>query len=232
MKDIKIPAHIAVIMDGNGRWAQSRKLPRIFGHRQGVKKVREVCDLCIKYGVSYLTLYAFSTENWKRPEKEINGLMKIFREFLKKEGRDLIQKGIRLAVSGRYQDFPADIVESIENLSAESEKNSTLVLNVALNYGGRCEILDAVRKMAEEDIDIRNISEQTLRENLYNSFIPDPDLIIRTSGEQRLSNFLIWQGAYSELYFTKELWPDFSEDEFLKAIREYSDRERRYGGIK
>jgi undecaprenyl diphosphate synthase len=233
MTENKIPTHIAVIMDGNGRWAKSRKLPRIFGHRHGVRKVRQVCDYCIKYGVKYLTLYAFSTENWKRPVTEINGLMKIFREFLNKQAKDLIDKGIRLTVSGRYNKFPEDIVNHIDELIKVSEKNDILVLNVALNYGGRTEILDSIQKiLSNPDNDISDITEDKIAENLYNPFIPDPDLIIRTSGEKRISNFLIWQAAYSELYFTDVLWPDFSEEEFMLAVEDFNNRDRRYGGVK
>lgn len=226
----KIPAHIAVIMDGNGRWAKSRYLPRIFGHRKGVKKVKEICDLCLKHNISYLTLYAFSTENWKRPEKEINALMSIFREFLKKEALNLIKKNIRLVVSGRYNDFPEDIVKSIDELMYNSKDNDLLVLNVALNYGGRLDIVDSVNKAIKNGI--KCVDEQIIRENLYNSFLPDPDLIIRTSGEMRISNFLIWQGAYSEFYFSECLWPDFDEKELIKALKSFSNRERRYGGLK
>ncbi|MCK9225049.1 MAG: isoprenyl transferase [Candidatus Muirbacterium halophilum] len=232
MTEIKIPTHIAVIMDGNGRWAKSRKLPRIFGHRQGVKKVRQVCEFCLKYNVKYITLYAFSTENWKRPLTEINGLMKIFREFLGREARNLIEKGIRLVVSGRYEKFPEDIVSQIDELMIMSSKNTELILNVALNYGGRTEILDSINKILLEYSDKVEITEELISKNLYNSFIPEPDLIIRTSGEKRISNFLIWQAAYSEFYFTDVLWPDFSEEEFLYAIKEFNNRDRRYGGVK
>jgi undecaprenyl diphosphate synthase len=225
----KIPTHVAVIMDGNGRWAKRRGLPRIFGHRQGVNTLKKVCDYSIKYGVKYLTLYAFSTENWKRPEEELSGLMKLFREFLTKEAENLLKKGIKLVVSGRYKEFDADIVERVEKLCKDSEKNDRLVLNIALNYGGRAEIIDAFKKAFDSDVKIEK--EEDLRRFLYHPEIPDPDILVRTSGEYRISNFLLWEIAYSELYFTEKYWPDFDEKEFVKMLEEYSKRERRFGGV-
>jgi len=202
-----------------------------FFHREGVKNVKKICDFCIKNEIKYLSLYAFSTENWKRPHDEISGLMNIFRDFLLKDARDLIKKDIKLLISGRYWDFPADIVSSIEKLQQESYENTSLYLNIMLNYGGRTEILDAVKKIIKEKITEDKIDEKSFSSFLYNSIIPDPDIFIRTGKEKRISNFLLYQLAYTELFFTESMWPDFSEKEFEAIIDEYNNRERRFGAL-
>ncbi|PLX16026.1 MAG: isoprenyl transferase [Candidatus Muiribacterium halophilum] len=226
-----VPNHIAIIMDGNGRWAKKRTFPRLFGHRQGVKRVKDVCNLCMEFSIRYLTLYAFSTENWKRPAEEVNGLMNLFREFLQKEAQNLINKGIRLVVSGRYHEFDDDLVNRIERLKEESKDNNKLVLNVALNYGSRKELVDAARAIVKKGYKAEEIDESIISEHLYEPDVPDPDLIIRTSGEQRLSNFLLWQAAYSELYFTEKFWPEFDRNVLIEALNEYKDRKRKFGGL-
>ena len=231
MMENNVPDHIAIIMDGNGRWAKKKTLPRLLGHRQGVKRVKDICNLCMEYSISYLTLYAFSTENWKRPAEEINGLMNLFREFLQKEAKNLINQGIRLVVSGRYNEFDDDLVNRIEKLKDESKDNDKLVLNMALNYGSRKELVDCVQSIIKEGVQAKDIDEEMISSHLYEPDIPDPDLIIRTSGEQRLSNFLLWQAAYTELYFTEKYWPEFDKEVFLEALKEYKDRKRKFGGL-
>lgn len=231
MIENNVPNHIAIIMDGNGRWAKKRTFPRLFGHRQGVKRVKDVCNLCMEFSIRYLTLYAFSTENWKRPAEEVNGLMNLFREFLQKEAQNLINKGIRLVVSGRYHEFDDDLVNRIERLKEESKDNNKLVLNVALNYGSRKELVDAARAIVKKGYKAEEIDESIISEHLYEPDVPDPDLIIRTSGEQRLSNFLLWQAAYSELYFTEKFWPEFDRNVLIEALNEYKDRKRKFGGL-
>ncbi len=231
MIENNVPNHIAIIMDGNGRWAKKRTFPRLFGHRQGVKRVKDVCNLCMEFSIRYLTLYAFSTENWKRPAEEVNGLMNLFREFLQKEAQNLINKGIRLVVSGRYHEFDDDLVNRIERLKEESKDNNKLVLNVALNYGSRKELVDAARAIVKKGYKAEEIDESIISEHLYEPDVPDPDLIIRTSGEQRLSNFLLWQAAYSELYFTEKFWPEFDRKVLIEALNEYKDRKRKFGGL-
>lgn len=234
-KKIKIPVHIAIIMDGNGRWAKKRNLPRIFGHREGAKSVRVITEKCAKLGVKYLTLYAFSTENWKRPQKEIKFLMNLLKDYLDREKQTLIKNNIRFKVIGNREGLSREIIERINNLEKITEKNSELTLILALNYGSRDEITKAI-KIIVKDLKSRKIKEKQICEKLIKSYlytkdIPDPDLLIRTSGEMRISNFLLWQIAYSEIYVTKTLWPDFREKELMKAIYEFSKRERRFGGI-
>jgi undecaprenyl diphosphate synthase len=227
------PTHVAIIMDGNGRWAKARGLPRAMGHRRGADAVREVVEGCRELGVSYLTLYAFSSENWKRPAREVGDLMDLLRLYIRREIDELCRNGVRLRVIGERAGLPADIVELIESAEAATRHNGDLNLIVALNYGSQNEIATACRRIAEavqagttrpDDIDA-----EMIRRYLQTAGIPDPDLLIRTSGEQRLSNFLLWQAAYAELVFTETLWPDFTRQSLRTAIDEFRRRERRYG---
>ncbi len=230
-----IPKHIAVIMDGNGRWATKRHLPRSAGHRAGVESLREIINTCIELGVDYLTVYSLSSENWKRPESEIKFLMKLFLITIKKELRLLMEYGVRLRLVGDRKSLPAEVVKAYEDAEKKTSENTKLNFNIALNYGSRQEILDAFKilgvKIKSGELDIENISLKDLSDNLYTKGIPDPDFLIRTSGEHRISNFLLWQISYSELYFTKVLWPDFRRKHFLKAINEYQKRNRRFGKL-
>ncbi|OFI07720.1 ditrans,polycis-undecaprenyl-diphosphate synthase [Clostridium acetireducens DSM 10703] len=232
----KIPKHIAIIMDGNGRWAKSRKLPRTMGHKAGVETIREIVKECSNLGVKYLTLYAFSTENWKRPKEEVSALMKLLVQYLRKEFDELNRNNVIINSIGDISKLP-EICKKELILAYEKTKNNTgLVLNLALNYGGRDEIINAVIKLVE-DIESKNILKEDINEEvfskyLYTTGIPDPDLIIRPSGEQRLSNFLLWQCAYSEFWYSDIKWPDFKKEDLHKAIYDYQYRDRRFGGIK
>lgn len=230
-----IPKHVAIIMDGNGRWARKRGLPRIKGHEVGAESVRAVVRACREMGVQYLTLYAFSVENWIRPKDEIRGLMKLLRFFLNKHEKELHENEIRLRVIGRLLDLPEDIQKELKRVVAETKKYTEGTLVLALSYGGRAEIVDAVRELAREvkkgELEPRQIDETRIAQHLYAPDIPDPDLMIRTSGEMRISNFLLWQLSYSELYVTDTLWPDFREEAFKKALEEYAHRHRRFGNI-
>ncbi|MBT3550088.1 MAG: isoprenyl transferase [Rhodospirillaceae bacterium] len=227
------PNHVAIIMDGNGRWAQARGLPRIEGHRRGAQSVRTAVECSVKFGIRYLTLYSFSSENWKRPAREVQDLMGLLRRYLLSEIADLHKNGVRLRVIGDREDLSADIVKLIEEGEAFTAGNDKLDLIVALSYGGRSEIISAIQKIAKKveagQLTSGAIDERVLEAHLETADIPDPDLLIRTSGEQRISNFLLWQIAYSELVFMDTLWPDFSEKDFLMAINEYQRRERRFG---
>ena len=227
------PKHVAIIMDGNGRWAEAKNLPRIEGHRNGAKSVRIAIQSSIKYSIRYLTLYGFSSENWSRPHDEVADLMGLLERYLKSEIAELHQNGIRLRIIGNRDDLSSDIVTLIEDSENKTIKNKKLDLIIALSYGGRNEITVAAKRLAEsvENGIIRpnQISEEIFARQLYTSDIPDPDLLIRTSGEKRLSNFLLWQVAYSELVFIDTLWPDFSEIDFSNALAEFEGRERRYG---
>ncbi|MEW6557038.1 MAG: isoprenyl transferase [Elusimicrobiota bacterium] len=224
-----IPKHIAIIMDGNGRWAKKRGLPRLAGHRAGVKAVEKIVKTANELGISVLTLYAFSTENWLRPKNEIKGLFKVLKIFLQKKLPKLVKNNIRLKVIGDISKLPSDIVNDITKAVQLTSKNTGLILNIALNYGGRQEIVAAVNKILVSDI--KKIDEQMFEKYIYTEGLPDPDLIIRTSGENRISNFLIWQSAYSEFYTTDVLWPDFSKQDLISAIAEYQKRNRRFGGL-
>jgi len=229
----RLPRHIAVIMDGNGRWAKKRRLPRIAGHRAGIRAVRQSVEACARLGVPFLTLYAFSVENWKRPHTEITLLMSLLREYLKKEISELNRQNIRLSVIGRIHELPKPVQRDLESALESTGQNTGLRLTLALNYGARAELVDAVRELfstAKQDGDVV-IDEATLSLHLYTRDLPDPDLLIRTSGELRLSNFLLWQVAYSELWVTETLWPDFTQADLFQAIIDYQKRERRYGGI-
>jgi undecaprenyl diphosphate synthase len=227
------PRHIAIIMDGNGRWAKARGLPRNLGHRQGVEAVREVVKGCRDLGIEYLTLYAFSSENWKRPESEVAGLMDLLRLFIRRELNDLARNGVCIRMIGDRSKLAPDIVDLIDQSEAKTRDNRKLTLTIALSYGSQDEIVDATRRIAEQvaagKLDPQDITVDTLAANLQTAGIPDPDLIIRTSGEQRLSNFLLWQSAYSELIFVDKLWPDFSVQDLAAAVEAFQRRERRYG---
>ena len=229
----RAPTHVAIIMDGNGRWAQRRGQPRVAGHRRGADAARIAVRAAVKHGVRYLTLYGFSSENWKRPADEIEDLMGLLRYYLRSEIAELHKQGIRLRVIGDRSRLAADIVALIEDSERRTADNDTLTLTMALSYGSRAEIAEAARRLAEDveagRIRSYEIDETALAGRLFTAGIPDPDLLIRTSGEQRLSNFLLWQSAYTEFVFLDVLWPDFSEDDFTHAIKEYNGRERRYG---
>ncbi len=229
----RLPQHIAVIMDGNGRWAKRRRLPRIAGHRAGIRAVRQAVEACARLGVPYLTLYAFSVENWKRPRMEVKLLMSLLREYLKKEIGELNEQNIRLGVIGRTGDLPKTVQEDLQVALEKTGQNSGMRLTLALNYGARAEMMDAVQALAEQlgRNGTTRIDEATFRQHLYTHDLPDPDLLIRTSGELRLSNFLLWQVAYSEIWVTDTLWPDFTQKDLFQAIIDYQKRERRYGGL-
>jgi undecaprenyl diphosphate synthase len=229
----RLPRHIAIIMDGNGRWAKRRRLPRIAGHRAGISAVRHAVEACARLGVPYLTLYAFSVENWKRPHTEIKLLMGLLREYLKKEIGELNRQNIRLEVIGRIQELPQPVLQDLQNALERTRQNTGLRLVLALNYGGRAELVDAVRELlahAKQNGSI-TVDESLLSEHLYTRGLPDPDLLIRTSGELRLSNFLLWQVAYAEIWVTETLWPDFTQRDLFQAIVDFQKRERRYGGL-
>ena len=229
----RLPRHVAIIMDGNGRWAQSKKQPRLFGHRAGAESVREVVEISREIGIEYLTLYAFSSENWGRPDQEVTGLMSILKKYLETELPRMQKNNVRLMSIGDRQRLPAEVREELERGIRETAGNTTLTLNLALSYGSRDEIIRAVRKIgtfcAQGVISPEQISDQSITENLDTSLLPDPDLLIRTGGEARLSNFLLWQLSYAELYFTEIMWPDFRKEAFLQALAEYQSRERRFG---
>jgi undecaprenyl diphosphate synthase len=224
-----VPQHIAIIMDGNGRWARSRGLPRLAGHRAGTENLRRILEACVEFGVKYLTIYAFSTENWGRPQDEVKGLMGIFDEVFERELTELDRQGVQLRHIGRLEGVRKSLQEKVRKGIERTKDNEQLVLNVAFNYGGRDEIVHAVKAIATDGIDPDQIDEALISKYLYTSGCPDPDLVIRTSGEQRISNFLIWQAAYAEWVFPDIFWPDFGRDELLAAIQEYGRRERRYG---
>jgi undecaprenyl diphosphate synthase len=225
----KIPTHIGIIMDGNGRWALARGLPRMAGHRAGTENLRRIIEACIEFGIKYLTIYAFSTENWGRPTEEVQGLMRIFENVIDNELQELGDQGVQLRHIGRLDRlrpaFRKKVLEAIEF----TRHNDRLILNIAFNYGGRDEIVCAIQSMIRDGVKAEEVSDNLVSQYLFTAGVPDPDMIIRTSGELRASNFLIWQGAYSEWYFPATYWPDFDRQELLKAIEEYSQRERRYG---
>ncbi len=225
----KIPEHIAIIMDGNGRWANKRFLPRSVGHSEGAKNLEKILTYANKIGIKYLTVYAFSTENWKRSEEEVTTLMGLFKNYIKNEEKNFMINNIKFMVSGREENIPLDLLRAIRALEEKTFNNTGIVLNLAFNYGGRAEIIDAVNKIISSGE--KEITEESFKKYLYKD-IPDPELMIRTSGEYRISNFLLWQIAYSELYITEKLWPDFDEEELNKAILSYTKRDRRFGGVK
>ncbi len=225
------PTHIAMIMDGNGRWAAQRGLPRLAGHRAGTENLRRVIKACTSLGIQYLTIYAFSTENWGRPSEEVEGLMHIFSEFIDSELEELHRSGVQIRHIGRIDRMEKELREKVERAVETTRENKRLTLCVAWNYGGRDEIVYAVQRLIEEGRRAEEIDGDLIAQHLFTAGIPDPDLIIRTSGEMRTSNFLTWQSAYSEWYFTPVLWPDFNEQELQKALEDYSQRDRRFGRL-
>jgi undecaprenyl diphosphate synthase len=227
----KIPEHVAIIMDGNGRWARARGLPRLAGHRAGTENLRRVIRACVEFGIKYLTIYAFSTENWGRPREEVQGLMSIIEEVIDRELDELHREGTQLRHIGRLEGIDPRLKEKVLQAIEVTKGNNRLVLNVAFNYGGRDEIVHAVREIVADDVRPEEVDEGLIKRYLYTADCPDPDLIIRTSGELRVSNFLIWQGAYAEWYVTPTYWPDFGRDELLEALRQYSLRDRRFGRV-
>ncbi len=231
----RIPKHIAIIMDGNGRWAKAKKLPRTMGHRAGMKTIKTIVQEASKLGVRYLTLYAFSTENWKRPSEEVGALMDLVVEFIDKELADLHENGVVLNSIGDISKLPEKSKKSIEAAKRKTRSNTGLTLNIALNYGGRDEIIKGVKEIAslvaEGKLKIEDINEKEISNHLYTKDMPDPDMVIRPSGELRLSNYLLWQSAYSEFWFSNINWPDFGEKDLKKAIADYQRRDRRYGGV-
>jgi undecaprenyl diphosphate synthase len=227
----QLPSHIAIIMDGNGRWASRRHLPRVEGHRSGITAVRETVEASARLGIDVLTLYAFSLENWKRPEAEVTTLMALLKRYLRLELSTLLKNNIRFRVIGRQQELAPDIQNELADAVDRTSKNTGLLFNIALNYGGRAEIVDAVRKTIEAGVPASEIDERRFGEFLYTAGQPDPDLLVRTSGEMRISNFLLWQIAYSEIWVTDTLWPDFRAQHLLQAVLEYQKRDRRYGGL-
>jgi undecaprenyl diphosphate synthase len=232
----KRPRHIAIIMDGNGRWAQKRGLPRIEGHRLGAEVLRRVAEECVRLGVRYLTLYCLSSENWKRPPEELRFLMQLLRDYLVAERPTFMKKEIRIRVFGRREGLPDDVLHEMDDTIARSQQHRRLDMCLAINYGGRAELVDAVRSIAADAksgvLRPEDVSEEEIASRLYTAGIPDPDLLIRTAGEMRVSNFLLWQISYAELWVTERLWPEFDETDLRQAIRDYASRERRFGGLK
>ena len=235
MSDTHIPQHVAIIMDGNGRWAREKGLPRREGHRAGAESVREVVEVCKKLGVSFLTLYAFSSENWKRPKSEIRALMALLKEFLRAKTPEMKSQGVRLHAIGRLEDLPSDCQRELYSAIDQTSSNSDLDLILALSYGSREEIVDAARQLASEAangiLNPEDIDSDLMSQKLYTKNIPDPDLLIRTSGERRLSNFLLWQISYAEIVISEKFWPDFRKPDLKAAIAEYGERNRRFGSI-
>lgn len=227
----KIPRHIAIIMDGNGRWARQRGMPRLVGHRAGTENIRRIVQECVAQGVEYLTLYAFSTENWSRPSAEIEGLLRIMSEFIDRETQNLHNEGICIRHLGRLDGISPQLISKVNSATELTKNNKRLTLAVAFNYGGRLDIVDAVRALIAEGAKPEDITEETISNHLSTAGMRDPDLIIRTSGEWRLSNFLIWQAAYSEYWTTPIFWPDFGPEQLRQAILAYGQRERRFGGL-
>ena len=233
----RLPAHIGIIMDGNGRWANHRSLPRVAGHKAGVEPVRTSVETCAELGISCLTLYAFSVENWKRPRAEVEALWRLLSFYLKKEVAHLNENNIRLRAIGRLDELSAAVRKELDEAIAATSSNTGLVLNLAINYGGRSEIVDAVNSLLDQarrtgTLDRLRVDEESLGEHLYTAGLPEPDLLIRTSGEMRISNFLLWQIAYAELYITETYWPDFDRTALLRALNAYQRRDRRFGGLR
>ena len=231
----KVPRHVAIIMDGNGRWARQHKLPRLSGHEAGRTSVKKVVQAAIAHGVRYLTLYAFSVENWQRPREEVQGLMGLLRLVLREELAEMGKEGVRLRAIGRLQDLPEAVREELHSAMEKTKANTRLDLILALSYGSRVEITEAAKAIAREvksdQLDAEKISEETISRHLYTRELPDPDLLIRTSGEMRISNFMLWQISYAEIHVTPVLWPDFGKEEFAAALADFARRERRFGGI-
>ena len=230
------PRHVAIIMDGNGRWATKRGRPRLFGHHAGARRVREVVEACPDLGVKYLTIFAFSTENWKRTQAEVSGLMTLFRRYITREARELFKKGVRVRFIGDRVRLDDKLVALMDDLELMTAENDRVHLTIALNYGSRDEVARATRRLAQDvaagNLDPRSVDEETLPRYLDTCVLPDPDLVIRTSGEARISNFLLWQSAYAEYEFIDTLWPDFSAQEFARLVGSYAGRDRRFGAVK
>jgi undecaprenyl diphosphate synthase len=231
LSTIRIPEHVAIIMDGNGRWARKRGVPRVAGHRAGAENLRRIINACVEFGIKILTIYAFSTENWERPEREIRGLMRIFTRVLDQELAELHAQGVCLHHLGDLKGIEPELQQKVLDALELTKDNERLILNVAFNYGGRAEILHAVRQMLADGVSPDELSEELFSSYLFTAGLPDPDLVIRTSGELRISNFLIWQAAYAEYYATPCYWPDFGREELYEALVAYSQRERRFGGL-
>lgn len=236
MVNSNLPRHVAIILDGNGRWAESKNLPRSQGHVEGVKRVEEIVEAAREMGIEALTLYTFSTENWTRPQTEVSMIMKIFCAVLDEKVKKLMKDNIRFRSIGRRDGVPKDVLERIDRAIELTKDNSGLIVNIAFNYGSRIEITDAIKNLAKDikegRLQVEEITEQVISDALYTKGLPDPDLLIRTSGEKRISNFLLWQLSYAELYFSEKYWPQFDREEFKKAICDYQNRERRYGNVK
>ena len=235
MKSNGLPRHVAIIMDGNGRWARQRRLPRTSGHLEGIKRLEELVATAVEMGINALTVYAFSTENWQRPRGEVSMLMRVFISTLNKKIRELKKKNVKIQFIGNRDGIPQRVLQAMDAATQLTENNSGLLFSIAFNYGSRSEIVDAVKKIGlaigNNSIKPQDIDEKVVSDALYTKGLPDPDLLIRTSGEKRISNFLLWQLSYSELYFTDALWPEFDADEFKKAIADFAQRERRYGRV-
>lgn len=235
MADTKVPQHVAIILDGNGRWAKKRLLPRNMGHVQGAKTVEQICEDADSLGIKYLTVYAFSTENWKRPESEVNALMKLLRSYLVDCIKRANNNDMKVRVIGEKSALSEDIIKKIDELEEATKNNTGLNFTIAINYGSRDEMIRAMKNMIKDcknnELNIEDIDEKTFEKYLDTAGIPDPDLVIRTSGEERVSNFLLWQLAYSEFYFTDVLWPDFNKEELVKAVEKYAKRDRRFGKV-
>jgi undecaprenyl diphosphate synthase len=228
---LQVPTHVAIIMDGNGRWALSRGLPRLAGHRAGTENLRRIIRACVEFGIKYLTIYAFSTENWGRPREEVDGLMHILEDVIDKELAELNNEGVQLRHIGHLERLDPKLQEKVLEAIDLTKNNNRLILNVAFNYGGRDEIICAIQRIITDGVNPDAVDSDLVSKYLFTAGVPDPDLIIRTSGELRVSNFLIWQGAYSEWYVTSVYWPDFTKEEFRKALDTYALRDRRYGGL-
>jgi undecaprenyl diphosphate synthase len=228
---IKIPTHVGLIMDGNGRWATQRGLPRLAGHKAGVENVKPTVLAAKKFGIKYLTFYAFSTENWKRPQDEVSGIMNLLSIFIDREVNNLHKEGVRILHIGRRERLDQSLRKKIEGAIELTKNNTTITVQMGLDYGGRDEITQAVRKIVTSGVSLEEVTEELISQNLYTAGIPDPDLVIRTSGEMRTSNFLIWQSAYAEWIFPETYWPDFTEEVFWQMLVEYSRRDRRFGGL-
>ena len=227
----QLPRHVAIIMDGNGRWATARGLPRLLGHRAGTDNVRQILEASVEFGIQYLTIYAFSTENWTRPAEEVNGLFEIMAEVIRDETEELHRNGVCVRHIGRSEGLPESLVKAISQATALTSVNQRIILNVAFNYGGRAEVVDAVRRIISDGTPAECVTEELISRYLYTGGQPDPDLIIRTAGEMRLSNFLIWQAAYAEYYSTSIYWPDFGREELRCALAAYAKRQRKFGSV-
>jgi undecaprenyl diphosphate synthase len=227
----KVPRHVAIIMDGNGRWALSRGLPRLAGHRAGTENLRRIIRATVEFGIHYLTIYAFSTENWGRPPEEVKGLLYILEDVIDRELNELKEEGVQLRHIGRLERLAPKLQEKVLDAIEMTKNNDRLILNIAFNYGGRDEIVQAIQRMMKDGVPPEKVTDELVNQYLYTAGVPDPDLIIRTSGELRVSNFLIWQAAYSEWYITPTYWPDFDKDEYRRALEAFAQRDRRYGKV-